>query len=307
MKLILKILRSERGSVGIGAALLTAGAGAATSVGVGALGKAISGSSVVDPVTGKQIQQDRDLSLDALQQQQQFTGGLQNAGDQGLQAQQQLLSALQLQAQGGGPNPAAQALSNATGANVANQAALMAGQRGASANAGLIGRQAAMQGAQIQQDASGQAALMQAQQQLAAQGMLGQQANQQVSQQGNALGALNQSAQGLQGMGLSAGANANNAKVASNKPFMDVSANAIGGALGNAGAGMINQALPQKKAQGGKVQGDESELIPGDHEENDTVPTLLSPGEIVIPRSYASDPKAAAAFAHACALFAKKD
>jgi hypothetical protein len=39
----------------------------------------------------------------------------------------------------------------------------------------------------------------------------------------------------------------------------------------------------------------------GDHEDNDVVPALLSPGEIVIPRSHAADPKKAAAFARAVA------
>ena len=42
-------------------------------------------------------------------------------------------------------------------------------------------------------------------------------------------------------------------------------------------------------------------LKKGDHEDNDVVPALLSPGEIVIPRSHAADPKKAAAFARAVA------
>lgn len=78
-------------------------------------------------------------------------------------------------AAGQGPNPALAALANATGANVANQAALMAGQRGSSANAGLMARQAAQAGAGIQQQAVGQAAEMQANQQLAAMAAMGAQ------------------------------------------------------------------------------------------------------------------------------------
>lgn len=80
-------------------------------------------------------------------------------------------------ANGTGPNPAQAALNNATGQNVANQAALMASQRGAGANVGLLARQAAQQGAATQQQAVGQGAQMQAQQQIAGlQGLAGQQA-----------------------------------------------------------------------------------------------------------------------------------
>lgn len=99
-------------------------------------------------------------------------------------------------AQGVGPNPAQAALNNATGQNVANQAALMAGQRGASANVGLLARQAAMQGANTQQQAVGQSAQMQAQQQLnALQGLGAQQA---------AIGNTQQSVAGIAGQQLAA-------------------------------------------------------------------------------------------------------
>lgn len=79
-------------------------------------------------------------------------------------------------AQGKGPNPAQAMLNQSTGQNVANQAALMAGQRGAGANVGLMARQAAQQGANTQQQAVGQGATMQANQQLnALQGLTGTQ------------------------------------------------------------------------------------------------------------------------------------
>jgi len=136
-------------------------------------------------------------------------------------AQQQALSnQLQAQARGEGPNPAQAALNNATGQNVNNQAALMASQRGAGANAGLIARQAGMQGANIQQQAAGQGAVMQAQQQLAAQSAL---ANQQAQMQGVAAnqiaaqgqGATNYSSaqQGEQGILQGANQGFNNAGV----------------------------------------------------------------------------------------------
>lgn len=76
------------------------------------------------------------------------------------------LSGQQDIAAGRGPNPAQAMLNNATGQNVANQAALMAGQRGAGANVGLMARQAAQQGAATQQQAVGQGAALQSQQQL---------------------------------------------------------------------------------------------------------------------------------------------
>ncbi len=91
-----------------------------------------------------------------------------NIGNQNAFAQ-----ALQTQMQGGGPNLAGAQLANATGQNVANQAALMASQRGTGSNAGLIARQAAQQGAGIQQQAAGQAAVNRAGQQLNAQSQLG--------------------------------------------------------------------------------------------------------------------------------------
>lgn len=115
----------------------------------------------------------------------------------GIGNQSQVYNQLQGIANGTGPNPAQAALAQATGANVANQAALMAGQRGAGANAGLIARQAGMQGANIQQNAAGQAATMQAQQSLNAIGQAGGMANQMVGNQANALQGYQQGAQGI--------------------------------------------------------------------------------------------------------------
>lgn len=114
-----------------------------------------------------------------IQAQQSALAGLQNiAGQQGATGQM-----YQDIAAGRGPNPAMAALNQATGQNVANQAAMMAGQRGAGANVGLLARQAAQQGAGIQQQAVGQGAMMQSQQQLAAlQGLVAQQQAQAATQ-----------------------------------------------------------------------------------------------------------------------------
>lgn len=53
-------------------------------------------------------------------------------------------------------------------------------------------------------------------------------------------------------------------------------------------------------SRGGHVPG--RARVFGDDERNDTVPAMLSPGEIVVPRTKASNPKAAAAFARAVAM-----
>lgn len=116
-----------------------------------------------------------------------------NQTQQGMQGQNALLSALQAQnglgnqtqnynqlqgvINGTGPNPAQAMLNQQTGQNVANQAALMAGQRGAGSNVGLMARQAAQQGANLQQQAIGQGASLQAQQALNAIGQAGGMAN----------------------------------------------------------------------------------------------------------------------------------
>ncbi len=323
-------------SVGIGTALAgvaAAGVGAAASKGIGALlGTGPQQANLTSTITPEQLEQDRQNALLGVNASQQYAQGLQGAGAQGTQAQQGLLSALQQQAEGGGPNPAGQALANATGANVAQTAALEASSRGAGSNAGLVARNAALSGANIQQQAAGQMAQQRMQQQLNAQGLLAGQANQQVAQQGAAIGQQGQIAQGQQGLGLNAAGNLNAVRAGSqanvnqgNQAYVN---QAIGGVQA-AGTGALAAMTPSAPsapavpnvplqtmaaeggtpgtmmaAHGGKIPG--QALEEGDSEENDVVPTLLSPGEIVIPRSYASDPKAAAAFAHAVALMGSK-
>ncbi len=139
----------------------------------------------------------------AVAQQQQ---GLANqlAAANGVGTQNQAISGLQNTADmyrniasGQGPNPAQAALNQATGQNVANQSAMMAGQRGAGSNIGLMARQAAQQGANTQQQAVGQGATLQAQQQMnalsglaAAQQAVGGLGSTQVGQQQGQQGAM---------------------------------------------------------------------------------------------------------------------
>ena len=186
--------------------------------------------------------------------QQQGLAGQQNV----LGQQQQLANALQQQAAGVGPNPAQNMLSQATGQNVSNQAALMAGQRGAGANVGLMAREAAQQGANTQQQAAGQAATMQSQQQIAAQQALMQQQQAmaggynsmtgtgltQQGQQMNQLGNMNQAALTNQGQVLGSAGQYNQAQVGSTGNMNSTNASTQ---LGNA---QTNQALA-----GGLMQG----------------------------------------------------
>lgn len=53
-------------------------------------------------------------------------------------------------------------------------------------------------------------------------------------------------------------------------------------------------------SKGGKIPG--KAPVKGNSPNNDTVPAMLSPGEIVVPRSHSSDPEKAAAFARAVAM-----
>jgi hypothetical protein len=123
-------------------------------------------------------------------------------------------------ANGTGPNPAMAQLAQTTGQNVAQTGALMAGQRGAGANVGLMARQAGQQGAATQQQAVGQGATLAAQQQLA--GLSGLQAQQQnmagvaAGQVANQVGQTNantQAAQAQQANLMGAQANVNTANV----------------------------------------------------------------------------------------------
>lgn len=127
-----------------------------------------------------------------------------------MDSQRALAGQLLNQSQGGGPNLANAQLANSTGTNVANQAALMASQRGTGSNAGLIARQAAQQGGALQQQAAGQAAVNRASQVLNSQGQLanvygqiGNEAGQNLGIQQNAL--ATQNSQLLQGQGINAG------------------------------------------------------------------------------------------------------
>lgn len=169
------------------------------------------GARIDSPATVDQANQLYQQNQDALSQQLAFVNALQ--AQNGIGNQSSVYNQLQGVANGTGPNPAQAALNQATGANIASQASLMAGQRGANQNAGLIARQAALQGGNIQQQAAGQGATMQAQQSLNALGQLGSLSSQQVAQQGGALGQYGSQLQGEQGNVLNSINSANNTRV----------------------------------------------------------------------------------------------
>lgn len=194
------------GKAGAGALSGAAAGAAAGSVipgigtAIGAVGGAIIGGisailssngpkppNITDPVTGQQI---TDASGQVVASQQQIQAFTQNLSAQnGTQNQQDIYNKFGQVAAGQGPNPALDALRQATGQNVQAQAALAAGERGSGANVGLIARQAAQQGATTQQQAVGQAATLESQQQLSALGQQAGIAGQEVGELGSALNA----------------------------------------------------------------------------------------------------------------------
>ncbi len=178
-----------------------------------------------------------------------------NQYNQNLGNEQALAQQFINEGNGQGPNPAQAALAQNTGANIANQAALAAGQRGAASNVGLLERQVGQQGAATQQAAVGQGATLQAQQQLAAQ----QAAAAQQGQIGNQI-------QGQQGVntnlfGTSAGAaNTQNSNLVSNYSQANntnaaTAANNAKAGQGTAGGllGGIGSAISSLFADGGEV------------------------------------------------------
>lgn len=260
------------------------------------------------------LQQNPNLLPQAQQAQQQVQQGVEDQGSfvnalqaqNGIGNQSAVFNQLQGVANGQGPNPAQAMLANATGANTANQAALMAGQRGAGANTGLIARQAAQQGAANQQNAIGQGAALQANQSLGALNQLGGIAGQQVGQQAGAIQGLNAAAQGNQGQLMNAMQGQNQLQVANtaqqnqaNASIADTNAQKQGdifsGIIGGLGAGASVLSGGGGLGAAGKAafaaEGGEIQSVLGEHAsmmakggKAGKVPAMLSPGEKIIPK-----------------------
>jgi hypothetical protein len=181
----------------------------------------------------------------SMQGQQNLLAALQ--AQNGLQNQSQVYGQLQGVVNGTGPNPAQAQLAQATGANTANQAALMAGQRGSSQNAGLIARQAAQQGAANQQNSAGQAATLQATQSLNALQNAGTMASGMASNQIGQTNANTQAQQQEQQNLLSANQGMNMVNAGLIGQTMQQQASIGGGSMNGLGSMMGSM------AEGGKV------------------------------------------------------
>lgn len=219
--------------------------------------------------------------------------------------QQQLAQALLAQSQGQGANPAQAMLNQQTNQNIAQNQGMIASQKGI--NPALVQRQAAENAGAMNQQAAGQGATLDAQQQIAAQqnlgGLYNQMAQQNLSNTATSGGLLNQA--GLGAQGITASAQAQNAQTQGQIAggllggLGSVGAGALGGS-GKADGGMITvpkdhmDKIMALAAKGGGVPGKAE--VAGDSPTNDTVPTMLSPGEVVIPRSKANDPEKAKEF-----------
>ena len=252
---------SALAGAGTGAAIGSVVPGIGTAIGavggglIGGIGSllASSGSSngpapaaalpnITNPVTGEQITDAYGNIVASQQQLQNFNNQLQAQG--GVQNQSDVYNQFGNIAAGKGPQLAQAILNQNTGQNVSNQAALMASQRGASANPGLVARQAAQQGAGIEQNAVGQAAELQQQQELSALNSQAAIAGQQVGQLQQGLGLYGN--QTLTGQGQLLGAQgAYNSALTSGQG----SVNAANAPLNTQAQGFNNQLV------GGVIQG----------------------------------------------------
>lgn len=258
-----------------------------------AMGGGLGEGLIRDAATKQQAEEQYANAQKGLGYQDAFLQALQ--AQNGIQNQSNVYNQLAGVASGTGPNPAQAMLNQATSNNIANQAALMAGQRGASSNPALIARMAAQQGGNLQQQAVGQGATMQANQSLDALNRMGALAGQQVSQQANATTGYNQMAQNEQAQILGAIANQNNAQAGINKARQEAAAKMIGNITGAAGAvvGMAHGGQVESKPTADNAAGPKSHAAkflkemfnqpPIKMAEGGEVPVKLSPGEVYLP------------------------
>lgn len=209
------------------------------------------GDNVASGTNGNQIADSYKQNQAALTGQSDLANTLTPQAASAVSAQNVLSGQYAQQAEGQGPNVAMNVLNQATGQNVNNQAALMAGQRGAGANAGLMARQAAQTGAMAQQQAAGQAATTQAQQQIAAQQAQAQLASNQISQSQGAITANTQAQQGEQGILQGANTANNQVKGQMAQQSQSQGASMLSG-LGGGAATIMSGGL---MAEGGEVHG----------------------------------------------------
>lgn len=209
--------------------------------------------------------------------------------NQSMANQDQFAQALMAQMNGQGYNPAQAMLNQSTNQNIAQQAGLAASQKGL--NPAMAARLGAQNAGNIGQQMAGQAAVMQQQQGLDTQGQLGSLYNNMAA---NRLGALSDLRGYIQG-GNQQQLAANTSNAGYDMENSQRNGAGWGKVIGGVSGGLGGFGM---KYAGGYIEGGEAP-VPGDHPANDTVPTFLSPGEIVIPRSHANSPEDAKAFVEA--------
>ena len=227
-----------------------------------------------------QIKKQREQSQQILNEQRGLTkeslGGVNNS-----------LSLLQAAASGQAPSQAQGVLQQGLDQAINAQAALA--NSGSMANQLVRQRQAADTGAQLAQQTANQAGILRAQEMAAARSAYNQGAQ---NLYGTNVGA-GQSTQGILGNLATGQANAAQQAAALQQQALTATgqnqAAVAGGLLGGVGG-----ALATKAYKGTKVPGEAN--VDGDSPKNDTKPYLLSPGEIVIPRSAAKSMKSAVEF-----------
>lgn len=203
--------------------------------------------------------------------------------DQDRANQTNLMAQYQAQANGTGPSMAQGLLQQATDANINQAMALGAAQQGQGMGYAGALRNIADQSAQARQQGAGQAALLKNQEMLQGQnqlgGLLGTMAGQDIGlagQQANLGFAYDQLNSGIQ---------------LQNR-------DRLGNIIGGLGQGITSAAGMQKAGQtAGQVGQVAAGMAHGgvvDSPANDTVPAMLSPGEIVVPASIAQSPDAEA-------------
>lgn len=224
--------------------------GIAGLLGIGGGNLGGTGFSTNPGATPDQIAQSYHDNQNLLNNQEGLANTLNPQAASAVNAQNTLSGQYAQQALGQGPNVAQTMLNTSTGNNIAGQAALMAGQRGAAANPALLARQAAQQGASTQQQAAGQAATLQAQQQIAAQQAQAGLASNQIAQSQGATNAATQAGQGEQGIlqGANAQQNQIQGQLAGNT--LANQQKLTGGVL-NAGGGALESLL----YEGGEIHG----------------------------------------------------
>lgn len=225
--------------------------------------------------------------------------------------QNALAEQLRLQASGQGPNPAVLQAQRAGDQAIKQNQGFVASQKGM--NPALAQRLAAQNQAHMGQEIAGQSAELQARQQLAAQqqlaALLSGQSQQEVAyrqMQQQLLMSRDQQNANMFG-GLLNGAGAAASQYYSRQPS-GTNQTTGGETSPTAGAKMISEPQvessygggnnmtvhPYAYSQGGHVPG--KAQVSGDSSKNDNVVAMLSPGEIVIPRSAAKNPKLAKEF-----------